>query len=63
MSTNNAYTIAEIDSALSKVSKALSQLPDGAVNASTTQILLELYLGSLDNPKETEKAQAAKGAV
>lgn len=50
--TGNSFTVAEIDRAVDRTESALAKLPGGAANAATIALLMELYLGSVDNAKE-----------
>lgn len=58
--TGNSFTVAEINRAWDRTMNATSRLPEGAVPAATIQLLMELYLGSVDNAKEDN--QQAKTA-
>ncbi len=59
---STAYTTAEIDRAVARTKHALSQFPEGSITGATTQFLLELYLGSLDNAKEARDDEKAMSA-
>jgi len=58
--TGNNFTVAEIDRAVDRVNGVLAKLPEGAVNAATIHLLMELYLGAIDKSKEDN--QQAKSA-
>ena len=57
----NGYTIAEIDTAIDRTSKALTKLPEGVANPAVAQTLIEMYLGASDaDQPEVANHKAAK---
>jgi len=58
--TGNNFTIAEINRAWNLTMNAVSRLPEGSVLEASIHLLMELYLGSVDNSKEDN--QQAKSA-
>jgi hypothetical protein len=57
----NSYTVAEINRAWERTMTAASKLPDGLISPATIHLLMELFLGSVDNSKEdNQQAMSAR---